>query len=366
MFTRPALALLAAAGLVLASPALARQQESSSETRMINVDGKTKTEVVIKNGKVTATVNGKDVPADRIQMDKDRVRILDADGNVIADFNNAQEANTRTQEAGTRAGQARQRGQDAEQRALESEQRALQSAQRALFNLDRIRGTFAGRESVIDAPPKVMMGVTLSSPDEALAEHFGLDEDKVTMIAGITKGLPAQKAGLKRFDLVTQIEGNQPAGQNDLRKALRAKNPGDEISLTIISKGDTKTVTLKLEAFDAEKLDSERADGEPGDGAVNLGGEEMSRRFSDAFGTGGAWSGNAPEGPNDSNKFKGFRVPPAPPNAPSPPGVFLMDDRSRDLERRLDRLEEQLNRLGELLEKNAAQKTDSDKKDGGR
>lgn len=384
MLTRPTLALLTAVGLALASPALARQPESSSETRMTKTDGKTKAEVVIKDGKATATVNDKPVPADRIKMDEGRVRILDADGNTIAEFNDdqeakgraaeavvrAEEARLRAQEARTRAGEARQRGREAELRALESEQRALLSAQRVLSSLDRFRGAFAGRENVSDTPPKVMMGVTLSSPDEALAEHFGLDSEEVTMIAGITLGLPADKAGIKRFDLVTEIEGKKPAGQNDLRKALRAKAPGDEIALTIISKGQTKAVTLKLEAFDAEKLNMEPA--------IQVEGEMELPADLDA--------GDAPPPPAEGFGNPGRRgtwiirpgssVAPIPPIPPIPPltslpgrghsGSMYVYDSSRDLEKRLERLEEQLNRLSELLDRTAPAAKEPEKKDGGR
>src|SRR5262249_33598461 len=96
------LAWMAGAGVILglSGPVLAQdgfdkplkagkspESTTSTTTMMMRQDdGDNAYELRIQGDKVTARVNGKEVQADRIQRDKDEVRILDKDGKVVATF----------------------------------------------------------------------------------------------------------------------------------------------------------------------------------------------------------------------------------------------------------------------------------------
>jgi putative serine protease PepD len=65
-------------------------------------------------------------------------------------------------------------------------------------------------------------------------------------LAEVDPGSPAEKAGLKRGDLVTEVDGSAVDGSTDLVAAIRTRAPGDTVELTYARNGDTKTVTVKL------------------------------------------------------------------------------------------------------------------------
>jgi putative serine protease PepD len=64
-------------------------------------------------------------------------------------------------------------------------------------------------------------------------------------IAAVTSGSPADRAGLKQGDLITEVDGEQ-ASADDVRRAVAARKPGDKLELTVRSDGEAKTVTATL------------------------------------------------------------------------------------------------------------------------
>ncbi|MBS9336693.1 S1C family serine protease [Fructobacillus papyrifericola] len=57
---------------------------------------------------------------------------------------------------------------------------------------------------------------------------------------------PADKAGLKKYDLIVGIDGKTVSNQADLREKLYQHKVGDKIKLTYYRGSDKKTVTIKL------------------------------------------------------------------------------------------------------------------------
>jgi len=63
---------------------------------------------------------------------------------------------------------------------------------------------------------------------------------------GILPGSPAEKAGLKGGDVITDIDGNAINSPEELIVAVRAKNIGDRVTLGFLRDGVKKSVTLAL------------------------------------------------------------------------------------------------------------------------
>lgn len=102
--------------------------------------------------------------------------------------------------------------------------------------------------------PRVMMGVTMSTPDESVAQQLGIDADEATLISGVSKDLPADRAGLKPYDIVVKVDGKTPANEDSIRRELRSKNVGDSITFDVLRGGQPVSVTIQLEAFEPAKL----------------------------------------------------------------------------------------------------------------
>ncbi len=197
-------------------------------------DGTTYT-VRVHNNEVSAEVDGKPVPPERLERKGDTVIIKGEDGKVLKKFDVAMKGGAThafSWAPGANAG----------------------------------TWTLSPRSVVTQTepanPPPVMVGVTMSGVDSDLAEHLGLDEDTAFVIDHVVPDLPAAKAGVKSKDVVVAINGDRPATQEKLRETLRSKKAGDTLELTLLRKGKEQKVRLELVAYDQSKLTPQASGGD--------------------------------------------------------------------------------------------------------
>jgi hypothetical protein len=127
--------------------------------------------------------------------------------------------------------------------------------------------------------PKVFLGVTMGEPGEALEHHLHLEPGQTTMINGIYEGFAAHDGGLRRYDIITAVDGNTPAAPGDIREALSEKEPGDTVTFNVIQEGRKRSVTITLEAFDEERWREVQPFGPGPRGNVFVGPEGMKLRL---------------------------------------------------------------------------------------
>lgn len=118
----------------------------------------------------------------------------------------------------------------------------------------RSDGTYVDAQGNILTPPPVMLGVTMEQPGAALVKHMGINPARSTLLVDVIPGLPAAKAGLEDHDLVIAVDGSSDAGPHDIRRRLRAMKAGDTITFTVRRGAESKTVTLKADAWKAEHM----------------------------------------------------------------------------------------------------------------
>jgi hypothetical protein len=188
---------------------------------------------------VKATLDGKEVPADRIRMAGDLVEILDASGAVIRSAPAPQLGGVDIASVKTGAG------------AGDRFRFIAKGAADAAAQADALSGVI-GMTSV--NPPKVMLGVTMETPDEGIAEQLKIAPSEATIIMSVTPDLPAAKAGLKRHDVIVSVDGSKPANPQRIREVMGSKEPGSTMKLGVVSGGEARDLTVTLEAWDAERL----------------------------------------------------------------------------------------------------------------
>lgn len=66
------------------------------------------------------------------------------------------------------------------------------------------------------------------------------------VVMSLTPNGPADKAGLKKYDVITGIDGKTVNGQSDLREELYKHNLNDTVTLTYYHQAEKKTVKVKL------------------------------------------------------------------------------------------------------------------------
>jgi len=88
------------------------------------------------------------------------------------------------------------------------------------------------------------IGVTTAPLGKQLADYFGVSHG--VLINSVEQGSPADKAGLKAGDVVTEVEGKQIEDATDLVRALGAKEEG-EVTLTVVRDKQKRTVRVTPE-----------------------------------------------------------------------------------------------------------------------
>jgi len=77
------------------------------------------------------------------------------------------------------------------------------------------------------------------------------------VITSVQKDTPAEKAGLKQYDVITQVDGKDITTSAELQNILYSKKVGDKIELTIYREGKKQKVTVDL-TEDSSKLNAQQ------------------------------------------------------------------------------------------------------------
>jgi hypothetical protein len=218
-----------------------KSEKSSSSLTMMQSDGTNTFKVTIVDGEVqSAEVDGKSVPKDRIRQRDGTVEFLDDKGNVEhtmkLNIGFTGRANSRW------SGRGGGNNAFGEGGAGGRGGRGGGGAQNLIEIAPRVE------------PPKVMLGVTMTTADETTLKRLGVERETGVFIDSVIDGLPASKGGLEPNDLIVEADGKSPLTEQDLRGILKSKNPGDEVKFKVFRKGESKDVTVKLEAYEGEKL----------------------------------------------------------------------------------------------------------------
>lgn len=77
--------------------------------------------------------------------------------------------------------------------------------------------------------------------------------DPTKKLLGVVAGGPADKAGLRDGDIITEIDGIAIDEGHSLASAVAKRAPGDEVTLKVFSKGETREARVKLEEYKEPK-----------------------------------------------------------------------------------------------------------------
>jgi serine protease Do len=98
------------------------------------------------------------------------------------------------------------------------------------------------------------LGVSIQDLTADLAKSLGIKQKTGVVVADVVKGSPAEKAGLKRGDVITQFEGKAIENSIELRNMATATAPGKTAKITIVRDGKEQTVTATLAEFKEQAL----------------------------------------------------------------------------------------------------------------
>ncbi len=91
------------------------------------------------------------------------------------------------------------------------------------------------------------LGISIQELNSELKKTFGLSQDsKGILIAQVNEDSPAQKAGLKRGDVIIEFEGKPVEKIGAFRNRVALKAPGTKEMITILRDGKRLTLTVTL------------------------------------------------------------------------------------------------------------------------
>ena len=104
------------------------------------------------------------------------------------------------------------------------------------------------------------MGVYLQPITEDIASAFDLKNTEGALIAEVVADSPAEKAGLKRGDIITKIDGKKIENSVQLSTTVRQHMAGDTIKLEVLRNGKTMNFSLSLSEVDTTAADAATSD----------------------------------------------------------------------------------------------------------
>jgi putative serine protease PepD len=93
-----------------------------------------------------------------------------------------------------------------------------------------------------------IIGVALDSRYEGEGVKVSAESTAPGGPAPVTKGGPADRAGIKPGDIITKIDGRPVTEPDELIVAIRARTPGDTVALTVGLGSRQREVRVKLSA----------------------------------------------------------------------------------------------------------------------
>ena len=192
-----------------------RTTQHGDEFSIITTEDDQKYEVIVNKDGVNARVNGLRLSPDRVVKSDNQVILLDDAGKEMKVI------------------------------SLSPRVSGLATFPGSRFNIQY-------DDDVTERPP-VMLGVLLEPAGDALRAHLDLPEHAL-VLEKVMEGLPAEKAGLKTWDIVIEVNGKPLDNEKMLHEALMDSEPGDSMEFAVIRRGKEIDVEIELAAYDNEAL----------------------------------------------------------------------------------------------------------------
>lgn len=116
---------------------------------------------------------------------------------------------------------------------------------------------------------RAQLGVTVQPVTSDLAESLGLKQVDGAIVSSVEKGSAAERAGVKRGDVITSFNGQSVQDTNALRNRVANTKPGATAKVEIIRDGRAQELDVKLD--EAATSTNARSDQDGADGKAVLG-----------------------------------------------------------------------------------------------
>ncbi|MCB0952067.1 MAG: trypsin-like peptidase domain-containing protein, partial [Microthrixaceae bacterium] len=118
------------------------------------------------------------------------------------------------------------------------------------LEIDSIRSLIDDLQAGRDAEKeRAVLGVStldVARIDPDVAERFSITATSGAFVQSVNDGSGAEVAGFLPGDVIVEVDGRKIRGSEDVGQAVRAKNPGDQLSVVIEREGEQQSITATL------------------------------------------------------------------------------------------------------------------------
>lgn len=111
------------------------------------------------------------------------------------------------------------------------------------------------------------LGVVIQNITDETAQALELKERTGVLVSNVQAGSSAEKAGVKRGDIISAINGEKIDDGNVLRNKVAGTLPGTEMKLTVLREGQPVELTATLDEFDTETTGNTQPGANPDEAA---------------------------------------------------------------------------------------------------
>jgi serine protease Do len=98
------------------------------------------------------------------------------------------------------------------------------------------------------------LGVVIQELSPELAEQFEIADDEGALVNEVAAGGPAQRAGLRRGDVIVEFQGEQIESWNELPRVVAGTPVGKEVEVVVVRGGKRKTIGVTLGELPGESV----------------------------------------------------------------------------------------------------------------
>ncbi len=93
---------------------------------------------------------------------------------------------------------------------------------------------------------RAQLGVTIQPVTSELAESLGIKQIGGALVSSVEPGSAADRAGVKRGDVIKSFNGQAVQDTNSLRNRVASTPPGSNATVVVLRDGSERTLTVKL------------------------------------------------------------------------------------------------------------------------
>ena len=96
------------------------------------------------------------------------------------------------------------------------------------------------------------LGVTIQDVDKNLAESFGMERPRGALVAQVSEGGPAARAGLQPGDVIVTFDGKDIPASSDLPHVVGLISPDTTVAVEVVRDKKRKILQVKVGGLDAD------------------------------------------------------------------------------------------------------------------